>query len=527
MKHILAILFSLLLTFQASAQVKGHEYFCWAGTLGNDINCEVRMEHDNDQLALGEIIYFRKNGKTSSIPLYGTIKPTSKGFDVTLFEYLPDGRNTGVLNMTIHNTDIPYAVWNSPDNTTRFNFNIKETKAFPYGEVETYFHPLKEDEDADGIYISSNRFPETTAAFNRLELNRLYMNDISYAINFVNTGNDFSRFMVASQTSPNRLNVIKRGSINTNIEIRLFRNFVFVYIIYDPDNGFRQAGEISNFYMRTTGEKIINWSNWPSNEDEGFQKLTAARLVDDEISIYNNPDAVIGMEFLQQDDIMVHKGWTKLSQVKPGVKDIFIGDIADGIYPVLAILNQDGTVQILTLVHSAPKGQTYVSEPLHGLKDIERFAFSNPDEIEDITFWAINKEGKYFPVYGCPIFGDWEMKKTTSEGVVRSSISITPEWRIQYNKEVRTETNDSYIENFYGSFWKTDQDYKTYEYRFNEQNNSREGFKNKDCDIKGSFKAVMKHENWGNWIEVTPLKGLQFDIPEGQSGNFYYFHTVG
>ena len=48
------ILFFVLFTFGAQAQVKGHEYYCWMGSLAKNIDCEIRMEHDNDHLALGE-----------------------------------------------------------------------------------------------------------------------------------------------------------------------------------------------------------------------------------------------------------------------------------------------------------------------------------------------------------------------------------------------------------------------------------------------------------------------------------------
>ena len=76
------ILFFVLFSFGAQAQVKGHEYYCWMGSLAKNIDCEIRMEHDNDHLALGEIIYYRKKGNTSSISLYGTIKQTGKGLNV-------------------------------------------------------------------------------------------------------------------------------------------------------------------------------------------------------------------------------------------------------------------------------------------------------------------------------------------------------------------------------------------------------------------------------------------------------------
>ena len=91
------ILFFVLFTFGAQAQVKGHEYYCWRGSLAKNIDCEIRMEHDNDHLALGEIIYYRKKGNTSSISLYGTIKHDSKRTAPVL--YLEQSRQQDALQL--------------------------------------------------------------------------------------------------------------------------------------------------------------------------------------------------------------------------------------------------------------------------------------------------------------------------------------------------------------------------------------------------------------------------------------------
>ncbi len=525
MKHLLTFLFALLLTLNASAQVPGHEYFCWAGTLGKDIKCEVRMEHDDDQLALGEIIYYRKNGKTSSISLYGTIKPSAKGLDVTLFEYLPNGKNTGVLNMTLGKTDIPYAVWNSPDNNTKLNFNIKETKTFPYNEVQTYFHPLSDNKAAEGVYISTNRFPATTTSFSRLELSRIQ--DSNYALNFVIPENGFSRMTTAEKVSPSRLNVQKIAGINANIEVRIFETFIFVYVISDPENSFRQAGELSNFYMRKPNERVINW---PIFDGEEFQNLTSARIADGVVSICNNPDLVVAIGALTQEDIMAAKGWVDVKGIKSGVKDIMIGDIGQDINPVLAILNEDGTVQILTLVLSAPKGWTTVSEPLHDLKDIVRLGFNNPEIkgfIDYATIWAIDKEGKYHEISFCPIASDWEIEDPAKENSYNSWISLSPEWRIDFHHETMDGKGNSEVENFYGSFWNTDEAFEAYEYHFTSKNKSAEQFENKDCDIKGTFKAVLQYGEDGYYLEITPVSAPQFCVPKGKTGKFKYIHVVG
>ncbi len=522
------ILFFVLFIFSAQAQVKGHEYFCWTGTLAKDIDCEIRMEHDNDQLALGEIIYFRKKGNTSSIPLYGTIKQSGKGLNVELFEYPPSGKNTGIINITILNGKPQFFTWSSPDSKTRYNFNIKEKRAFPFDEVQTYFQSLKEGEDADGVYVSTNRFDASTSPFTRLELNRT--NDASFALNFVNPDTENSHLMVATRTSPSRLYVQQQPDMEpTTMEVRLFRNFVYVYVIADPEKALSKAGPISDLYFLKPDERIINW---PTFHEDHFENITAARLVDGVVSIYNNPALVVESSYLQEDDIMASKGWVNLENVTPGVKDIFVADIGQDTNPVLGILNQDGTVQILTLINSAPKGITRVSRPLPDQKDIVRFAFTDPnagDMIEYSTFYGVDKAGKYHEIYYCSLDGDWEMDKVVREDNTPAGawISISPEWRIDFHNDVNSD-NGGYIHNFYGTLWTIDENFETFEYNFTEHNDSRDNFQQMECNIKGTFKAEMDYDSEvGTVLKITPLTGQSFEVPKGQTGKFKKIHLVG
>ena len=73
-----------------------------------------------------------------------------------------------------------------------------------------------------------------------------------------------------------------------------------------------KIGPISNFYFRKPDEKIINW---PAFNGEHFENITAARLVDGVVSIYNNPELVVSSSYLQGDDIMASKGWVNLEKI--------------------------------------------------------------------------------------------------------------------------------------------------------------------------------------------------------------------
>ena len=313
------------------------------------------------------------------------------------------------------------------------------------------------------------------------------------------------------------------------MEVRLFRNFVYTYVISDPEKELGKVGQISNFYFPTSGEKVINW---PAYHDDHFENITAARLKDGEVSIFNNPAIVVGGAYLQSDDIMASKGWVKLEKVTPGVKDIFVGDIGQDTNPVLGILNEDGTVQILTLINSAPKGITWVSNPLPDQKDIVKFAFTDPnagEEIDYCTFYGIDKAGNYHEIHYCPLDGDWEMRNVVREDgtPVGAWISISPEWKIDFHNDVNSD-NGGYIHNYYGTVWHADENFETFEYNFKEQNDSRDNFRQMECDVKGTFSVEMEYDpEEGLYLKITPLTGLNFEVPKGQSGNFKRIHVVG
>lgn len=46
-------------------------HFAWNGKMGDDINIRLDLEEDEDGLIVGQTTYFRKNGKTSVIKIYG------------------------------------------------------------------------------------------------------------------------------------------------------------------------------------------------------------------------------------------------------------------------------------------------------------------------------------------------------------------------------------------------------------------------------------------------------------------------
>ena len=525
MKHLLS-LFALaaFLIPEAGAQVAGHEYYCWTGTLGNDISCDVRIEYDGDQLALGEIIYNRKKAEPSSIALYGTVRQTGKGLNFELFEFLPSGKNTGQLSLTLTDGQPEFFAWSSPDQKSRYNFNVKAQQAFPFDEVQTYFQPLRNGDVADGVYTSTGRFDASTPSFSRLELSR--SSDNAYTACFVNTDTDDAFLLYSNLASPSRL-FLSALENESKIEMRLFRNFAYVYVIADPEKNLEANGRLNNFYFLQPGEKVINWITY----DEGRSaRLTAARLINGKVSIYNNPKQVVSYGMLQEDDIMAVQGWVDLTNVKPGVKDIIVGDIGQDTNPVLGILNQDGTVQILTLTNSAPKGVTSPSEPLPDQKDIVRFAFTKPDEDEEMdycTFYGVDRNGQYHEIHICHIDGDWEMQTFDSKGVHsgRAWLSISPEWQFYYNQEIGF--NNSTLINHYGKLWYEGDDYDHFSYQFNKKNNSHENFTDRECDVKGTFKAEFMYEDETYYLLVTPIKGLQFEIPEKSTGKFKKVHVVG
>ena len=50
-----------------------------------------------------------------------------------------------------------------------------------------------------------------------------------------------------------------------------------------------------------------------------------------------------------------------------------------------------------------------------------------------------------------------------------------------------------------------------------------------ECDVKGTFKVETGYdpEEEVFFLKITPLTGLNFEVPKGQSGKFKKIHVVG
>ena len=109
-----------------------------------------------------------------------------------------------------------------------------------------------------------------------------------------------------------------------------------------------------------------------------------------------------------------------------------------------------------------------------------------------------------------------------------SWICISPEWKIDFHNDVNSD-NGGYIHNYYGTIWPADENFETFEYHFTEQNDNRDKFEQMECDIKGTFKVEMGYDPDEEvlFLMITPLTGLNFEVPKGQSGKFKKIHVVG
>lgn len=537
------------------AQMRGHEYYCWEASLGKDIPCEIRLEHDGDQLILGEIRYLRSGGKTSAIRLYGDMARMDGGWGVTLYEFLASGKQTGRLSLHLTADGQPEGgVWSTPDGSRSYPINVTRSKPFPYAEVPTYFHSTS-TRSATGVYLCQS--PDVTLSRLELSLTSDYGGRRWYNLHFADSDvpTPASHLYYSHPISMTRHVVDSYKYLpgaDFYAEMRTFDDFVYIGVILDTVDEYNQTGRPGRFYIRQHDEKVFNTLTYVDD----IQFATRSRLKDGKVQVYVNPSAVAALSEIEEDEIEPMSGWTDLHDVTDSpVKDILVADLGDDINPVLAILHDDGTVQALTLLRSAARGRLSVSGPLYGMNDIQSLSSMAPivetdffselgdGDVEVSIMYGLDRQGERHDIEICYTSGDWTMETKADGGrtKVEEWISLSPEWAFQYNRTTTDASGKTKIINYYGTFHYKDSDREEIVYTITESvdlddrnpaaesDSSQPLYLSKPCHLEGSFKVSEDYEvaEGGVILVITPLTGFTFDIPKGKSARFTYMHLKG
>ncbi len=128
-----------LVSIAASGQFATKRFYAWQGKLGTDISFRLELEQASNGLVIGETTYFRKNGKTANIPVYGFYLHLEDGDELVLTEY--DGRTAcGTFIIEIdQNGELQCGKWSHLDK--ELDLNEINKVSFSYGKHEKFIYP--------------------------------------------------------------------------------------------------------------------------------------------------------------------------------------------------------------------------------------------------------------------------------------------------------------------------------------------------------------------------------------------------
>ena len=506
------------------AQVKGHTYYNWDGSLDGDIKIQLLMEVDNvSEQALGEIIYTRKNGKTSPIRLYGYKIENTDGDEAVhyaMFEYLPNGTISGTIRIVLDKGRFKYGIWATVDHSRRYSVIVNETKPFPYAERPTFFKPFDPERGAKGVYrFAWKRIenPESTAQL------MLVVNDGSQRYDWSSQkgqgGLDvallFDNHCMASQhvetTEGNVLRFVTPE--DASIQVTLFDGFAYLTKVYDPQGN---SGLINpdGYYILQPNDKILPMP--------GFDYGMWARLTDGQVKLSFDREVIQEKLAGFIEDMSMCGDGTDLQTFNQAgeAADIYVNDIGQDTHPILAVLLNDGRVQIYSPFEGVDRGTQTLSRPLWNQKNIRWFSTErNPplgedEEMDYVTFYGVDWEGKTFEIFNNVLmWGEWEYE--TGEGDQRTAewIELTEEWAI-YHNHVKGGHNlpGTYVHNYYGYCWMEENQPDVYHYHYTQENDNRNLQENKDCSVDGTFRVegYDSDEDGTLVVIITPLTGDKF-----------------
>lgn len=537
MSKKILLLFALLLAIISPlvAQVEDHDYYFWSGTLEHVTNKEsktianidILLEHDQDHLALGEIVYHRKKGATSSIRIYGELKVQGEGYLLDMIEILPNGKCSGKMQIQVVDDKFKEGVWDQPIANDEHHYKMKlKDKPFPFDKVQTYFKPLKENL-IDGVY--SLHMDAEQPAYDRLEIcslaNKVHIANFMYE----NDSDLESVFMTMNEVSDRRLN-FSNDEYNLSTEIQVYEDFIYFNQLYDPENVF---GNYNKFFIRQPNKEAIICPR--IDYEQGILvKCMKIERDEDEVRVFYDKDQLLACGLDEESLLVLNTQWITLGNVRPGVKQIFMGIIGNQIHPVLAVLNQDGTVQMISLFDSAENTYFSVSEPLKGFENIVGFTYDNLDEEHDYqTFYAVDKDGNKKEILINQFGGDWELTQNSQDGAVITShwLNMTEDWTIHYNLDVKNDPEKgSYFENLYGHCWPDPEDSSLIHYVFtsyNDSHNPGPEVVTLPCQVEGTLQISKEFRNGFDYLVIDPKSGVNFYLPKDKPGYFKKIKVVG
>lgn len=158
MKRLIISLIILCSAFGLKADLN---HYSFKGKLGSSITFKLDLQENNRGILSGETTYYRKNGKTAVIKVYGTREELGDGaYILNLIEY-DKNKECGYFHIDMNGEWIKNGWWWLGEKTLDMN-NLENLEP---NYNKRFFHPVYEAKDAEGVYrftrASGNpNFPE-------------------------------------------------------------------------------------------------------------------------------------------------------------------------------------------------------------------------------------------------------------------------------------------------------------------------------------------------------------------------------
>ena len=221
--------------------------YAWEGYLDATTHFRLELEQANNNLVIGEMTYFRKNGKVSDIPVYGTFREIGDGEWLLLHEY-NERKECGTITIDIGANDAIYAgTWSNG------NKEMKMTKtekvSFSEGKHETFFQPASPAEMTGEFGFSFVKSEEPLVEGGGYAKLTPYGSDmVRWEMNNISSG----------IAEANGESVIEFNTFMGNYQNFDFRAFVYKDCLYimrtNPDDGrvedWGVAGTLEGIYLR-------------------------------------------------------------------------------------------------------------------------------------------------------------------------------------------------------------------------------------------------------------------------------------
>lgn len=530
MRHFLII----GLVWMASAlavfgQKKGHKYYNWEGSLGSEFDVDVQIEIDQTgENALGVINYHRKNGKISTISLYGLMFRNDEATgerEYIMEEHLANGKVSGLLFFTLKNGNYDHGEWATTDRERSYTFYVNQVKPFPFSKWSTFYIKGNDEQTRNGVFRCRYKSVGADEAFVQdLIITDTHTTDPDNGapVIQVDLTLGMGKNVLISSLCPlydgNKFMLTTQDSVT--VEGGIYRDFVSLYTIYYPESAKSSANLIKGSYNRQVGETMVPLGSY----DLGM----AAHLKDGKVTLSFNRTAIqkaLGEDRFPDYYMCPDGRDLEVQGVEGPVRQIFCGDIGQDTNPILALLLADGRVQTLSALETILHGSTTVSQPLPHLHDIVGFTTekegASPDDFIDyVTFYALDSEGHTHEIHTSPIAGEWMHNFGSECKGNYTNFTFDEEWNITYHngpnwgQEGRSVT---YCGTYEPMITEGPEAFTLYRYHFTSCYDDEQGTESQPCDIEGTFRATVEPGETDPVITIKPETGLDFSIKRGKS----------